>query len=852
MMGMRWRPLEIVSEADGSFRIIGVPAGKYQLQAEAPRFQDQRVRDVRAEIGQQDSVLVVMRAGATISGKVRAPGGEGIAGAEVRAWGRGGRGGRMGFGRGGRGETETDVAGNFTLDTLEDGEYQLRISHPDWVSNSVDADTDDDPLLVEMSRGASIKGRLVDEKGKAIVAAEISVRRRFERPLTAESDDEGRFHLDRIPTLDDDELTLRIRARGFSRFEEPLDVTLKDLGDILLDRARLLSGVVFDPDGHPLAGARVQVSSSEPEDERRARGGSRGGRGRGGRGEGRGFRRGRGSRISAWSNSEGHFKVSLPLSDGIWDVTASYPMLLAATLEGIEVAGMDREGLELGLRWGAIFSGTVKSSFGAPIVSAEVILESAEESRGRGSRGGWRRPVAMARSREQGAFEMTGIATGNYRLRVRARGYAHGGIPEIELAEDGRYREIISLEPERFLTGQVVDTYGTPLEGARLRVRGEAVDEFTQSRMDGSFEVGGLGKQLLSVRVDLTGFRRWSGEELLAGAEFLQVVMVPSFEITGYVFDASTGEPVRRARVRAESLELSGESVGLMNQFGERQRGGERERRRSRRRQGRSNEEGFFRITGLTEGNYTLSIQAQGYLSESFDSVRIPPPPGAEELSIMLAPGGRIRGLIVDHGGRPIAESTIRAYPHVEATEESEASKTAQSSDGAQAAPADGQPANASAATPRPRRSRRVRPVATARSQEDGSFQLGGLVDGSYRLVITHSEYRQAEVLGVEVEVGGAERVVRQILEEGAEVSGSVYLAGGQRPAEGLIVLEGGDPSVRRRVTVDEEGQYRLAGLPSGSYMIHYREQRNSDPEGEKSFELREQQKADVDLYLGR
>ncbi|MEE8142423.1 MAG: carboxypeptidase-like regulatory domain-containing protein, partial [Planctomycetota bacterium] len=112
--------------------------------------------------------------------------------------------------------------------------------------------------------------------------------------------------------------------------------------------------------------------------------------------------------------------------------------------------------------------------------------------------------------------------------------------------------------------------------------------------------------------------------------------------------------------------------------------------------------------------------------------------------------------------------------------------------------------------------------------------------------------YRQAEVLGVEVEVGGAERVVRQILEEGAEVSGSVYLAGGQRPAEGLIVLEGGDPSVRRRVTVDEEGQYRLAGLPSGSYMIHYREQRNSDPEGEKSFELREQQKADVDLYLGR
>ena len=126
---------------------------------------------------------------------------------------------------------------------------------------------------LRLSPGVMLSGRAVDEHGRAIPGAEVVVESRYHQlantvtrdgpPVMASTDDEGRFS---VGPFGPGSHSVRVCAEGDSDGESgatvgPADDDI-DLGDIELDRESVVNGVVVDPDGAPIEGARVTVDFS--------------------------------------------------------------------------------------------------------------------------------------------------------------------------------------------------------------------------------------------------------------------------------------------------------------------------------------------------------------------------------------------------------------------------------------------------------------------------------------------------------------------------------------------------------------------------------------------------------------
>jgi len=117
----------------------------------------------------------------------------------------------------------------------------------------------------------------------------------------------------------------------------------------------------------------------------------------------------------------------------------------------------------------------------------------------------------------------------------------------------------------------------------------------------------------------------------------------------------------------------------------------------------------------------------------------------------------------------------------------------------------------------------RRRPNSRSNSGEDGRFTLDGLADGDFDINVQHPEY-QPWTTTVTVRYLDPSPDLRVLLEEGSVVSGRVFLADGNPPVVdgrgvGGVLARG---TIDRFVSVDDEGRYRIAGLPPGDYQLNY------------------------------
>lgn len=120
---------------------------------------------------------------------------------------------------------------------------------------------------------------------------------------------------------------------------------------------------------------------------------------------------------------------------------------------------------------------------------------------------------------------------------------------------------------------------------------------------------------------------------------------IVSPRISGVVIDATTGKPVRRARVQASAVSGSGKGEAV------------------------SGQDGRFEIHDLLAGHYTLTASKGGYLPAEYGQVRVGGPglavavPGEEALnvSIRISSGGVIQGRVLDENGEPVILAHVRA-----------------------------------------------------------------------------------------------------------------------------------------------------------------------------------------------
>jgi protocatechuate 3,4-dioxygenase beta subunit len=421
-------PVSARSGSDGRYRLEGIAEGTQQLQARHEDFAEIE-REVSVESGENRFDLAFEES-TTISGRVVDERGEPIAGARI-SWMRITRlpGGNW-SGNGGAG-TVSDPAGSFTLRGLAPGSYQIQADAEGYGAGPPEelevGSSGLEGVEIRLASGSTIVGRIYGLEPAEY--RKVRIRAHREDGIGYSSfigivSEEGDYRIDDVAPgtygvnaeVEDAGLTVRDSVEVLPSLRAVLDLQF-ETGVTVIGRVLV--------DGAPLSNGRVQIesvgdigSAGAPTD---AAGGF----------EIRGLRRGA-ARLSVFT--EGGFYHS----------------------EGVEVS--DGAHFEVDIEAGSVSGTVADASDSTPIGGAKVQLDPAVQSV-ESVLQRWLRPNVTDSS---GAFRLTGVPAGSYRMLVSRDGYASTA-RDIEVSSglslDGL--EVL-LEPAEGILVQVLLPGGQP------------------------------------------------------------------------------------------------------------------------------------------------------------------------------------------------------------------------------------------------------------------------------------------------------------------------------------------------------------------------------------------------------
>lgn len=462
-----------VTERQGSFELHQVPAGPATLQVshrDYPRHSEP-VQLLPAHLGVTEVDVVLQSAAGGLRGVVRDADGGPVAAALVLL---------PGDGVARSASTRTDAGGAFEMTSVDPGLRELVIHHAAFASYRDEVDvTGNSWIEVELERGVSMSGHVVDGNGAPLAGARIDT-----TPLDvagqatregAISAADGSWTVERLVP---GRYRPRARREGYYAPVEADPVELDaDRRGVVLELVRgvtlvgRVEGVAFDD--LPSVSIRAQRLTSDVPTYPLP--------------------------LSADLDFEGGFRLA-GLSPGTWQVTATSRTSGAQRSVRIEVGRTPPASVVLRLGDGVAVSGTVRI-YGMPAAwspeTLRIILQPAEQRPGGGVR-----PVDPG-----GRFEILDVAPGAYRISV--------------LCNSGRlwHREVdvyadVDLEIEvrvGRLAGTVRDRLGRPLGDVHVVLIGSALDArnlmvSTSTGDDGRFRVDLAPVDDYAVRLAREGF----------------------------------------------------------------------------------------------------------------------------------------------------------------------------------------------------------------------------------------------------------------------------------------------------------------------------------------------------------
>jgi protocatechuate 3,4-dioxygenase beta subunit len=514
----------------------------------------------------------------------------------------------------------------------------------------------------------AVTGRVVDRFGAPVPDARLLAATDIGFPLDLElerelpwlqvvrttSDAQGRF---RLEGLEPGTLQVSVRAGGFAPHDQrglSLPTSGLELDAITLARGAVLSGMVVDPDGRPVAGARIVRDDVQD-------------------GTGLFFLGAR--RPSAVSAANGRFRVD-ELACGAWRFIVQSDDHPNLTVEGLaEEPGVEVAGLRWQLAPGATLSGTVTG-----IPSAERGQLEVRASRGSSSDAflgfGAGRSAAVDAG---GAFLVRGLTVGEtYTLEARRAeserefGFWQRSRSKAVQARAGDTGVILTYQPEAAVTLTVHDAKTrAPLE--RLEVEtgidwpAPLTDDDGNVRRffpGGVVRVGGLRPSSDSERVQLavkaTGYREYQradiavrpGQELDLGAIFLDPVPLVRVRVR----DQKSGQPIEGAQVRL-SKEQEGH-VELRRSISISEDEGHESIEFGDSRSARTDGEGWAELTSYEDSAVKITARAEGYAPATLANLVLPRGESTEH-ELRLTEGGAVHVQVLDAQGVPLAAAQV-------------------------------------------------------------------------------------------------------------------------------------------------------------------------------------------------
>lgn len=504
--------------------------------------------------------------------------------------------------------TTTAADGSFTLSGLAPGPVQVMIlSEFTREQRSLDAPARD--VVIELPPGGRVTGRLIDKSsGKPISEFQAGVSlsrsgggRVFVMPPQLESftSDDGTFTLEHVPA---GAMTIVGEAPGYASARSNVTVeegkTIENV-ELALEPAVRLVGRVTGPTGAPLADVRIRsvpTTSTGPTF---------------------GFA---GDSVS--TNAAGEYSFAgLPSGEAAF---AFEHEAYASARKTVTLSGRETR-LDVQLAPGLAVRGMVVDENGAPVAEAEV------EAIGAGN-------FDRVRTNAGGEFEFKSLEPGRYRITADKPGLASTTLESVDVSDGAPIR--IELKAGATLYGRVLGL--SPDEYPHVTVSASAGNARGRSSVDssGSYRLQGAPTGTVNVSAFVSargGSARSSAPktiELTPGASRqLDIEFNDDIVIEGRV--TRDGQPLTQVNVMFMPR-VPGAGTFAASQ---------------------SDDNGVYRITGVSDGQYTVNVFDQRqFISHTTNyDVR-----GSGNFDITIRTSS-IRGRVIDVGtGEPLNEANVQ------------------------------------------------------------------------------------------------------------------------------------------------------------------------------------------------
>ena len=449
------------TDADGRLVVEDLGSGRYRFAVQGqdmprgaalPAF---RLRDQE----EKDLGDLEVPSPASVTGRLRGEGGVVIVEAQVKL-------GKKGFSDflnedDGAPTTISELGGEFFLGQLAPGSYVLRVDHPAWLRLDRPLEIKDgeevDLGVLELGRGRSIRGQVVDQENKPIagvdVQAEIQTRigtslvRGYSDARSVRTDKQGRFSIGGLGAS----TRLLLHKNGYQE-KRDLDVDL-DKGFV---RVQLLAerGIYGRVTGFPKGrGAAIKVHVAEH------------------------AKVGGGvldlylDRQTVRCDAEGSFRIT-GLDKGDYRLVAALDDYGFSKKHKLSLGNRSVTGIDLILMRGGELVVRALDARQAPIVGARVVVEAVDplpKAKGRRVRMRGQGSIRLrGRTDDQGVARIQGVFEGHARLSVQHDRYL-GSVSELDLVA-GRQEKLVHLSLGGWIEGMALDSQGYPVKGAELVV----------------------------------------------------------------------------------------------------------------------------------------------------------------------------------------------------------------------------------------------------------------------------------------------------------------------------------------------------------------------------------------------
>ncbi len=454
------------------------------------------------------------------------------------------------------------------------------------------------PLRIVLQPSGVLEGRTVDQDGRPVAGARVSVlpvdqfspALLLGRPPRATSEEDGSFRIEAPPGS----LELRAMAEGrqsskMVRVELQPGQTMKGI-EVVLPAGAVVEGRVLSPRGTPVAGAEVGLVFSQM------------------------------TREAAWSSvrvtadGEGRYRLE-GVPPGPQTFQAEHPGYRRAARDLSVQAGENT--LDFSLEGGGEIRGRVVDDAGAPVSSAMVFLREDWRTRESGLSGA------------DGSFTLSGLADGTYHVVAQKEGYAAAEEGEAVTVEGGSAASVVvRLSVGGAIVGQLSGLEFTDLPRVRIWADSSMPSPGRVSP-DGTYRLDNVAPGERRVTASLGGERQASGTVTLEPG-------VPEVRL-----DLEFKQGLRlTVRVLRAGRPAAGEHVSLSRTGSEVDSGEGRT--------GQTNHEGRFRFEGLEAGTYELSMMSRSWRPSHRQTVELS---GDREVLVELSTTS-ISGRVVDQADR--------------------------------------------------------------------------------------------------------------------------------------------------------------------------------------------------------